>query len=157
MGGGAALKKLYRAFLGFALIGLLGGLFGCRNVIQDSGSTDIGETVSQAQGGEQPLKPVTSVYSPPAGLFAVDLTEEDPSNSQITFQYDKRGRIALCSYQISGEDIRLQYSYNGEFIQISGFSGSRVAETRQYQAKAEYDPSIPFSEHDGYYFKGFTF
>ena len=142
-----------RAITALLLLALLCALSGCGDGVIRA-TEDPGPAVSR-----EPVPLVTGeqAFCPPVGLFDVDLTAEDPSNSQITFLYDDRGRIALCQYEISGVTIYLKYSYNGKSIRIDAYADIKEVTHEYYEAKAEYDPSIPFIVHDGYYFKGFAF
>ena len=96
-------------------------------------------------------------YRPPAEFIKIDMTSNDPSTDSIQFQYDELGRVSQCYYKIDNEDIYLSYSYEGTQIQIYGFSGTIVVEDKKLEAKGEFDASLGFVEHEGYYFKGFSF
>ena len=101
-----------------------------------------------------------SAYVTPAEIVTLDLTQEDPSNDVMRFEYYADGSIKRCCYQISGYDVIVSYNYDGDatlhaFLVTEG-TETEVA-TKVFRDVGSYDPAVGFSVHEGYYFKGFTF
>ena len=98
------------------------------------------------------------VYQTPADFKSIDLTAEDPSADDLTFAYDDQGRISNIYYVVDGVNIGVSYNYNDDegTVQILAFSGDTVAADETFTL-GEYDPEGGFTEHEGYYFKGYSF
>lgn len=111
---------------------------------------------------EKTTEPVSSKtdsisYKNPAELFELELNKDDISNEDIKFKYDELGRITGCSYQYDGNDIYVNYDYSDSEVQIYAFSNDVVADDQKIALTSEYNPDIGFVEHNGYYFKGYSF
>ena len=96
-------------------------------------------------------------YVPPARLFKLDLSLEDPSNSDVKFEYDDEGRIIGVAYSIDDYRVSLQYKYDGRSITIFGFIGDIIVAHEELEASTDFDKSLGFIEYREYYFFGYSF
>ena len=127
-------------------------LVGC-----SSNNTKQNDTTPSPSANTSVERSEVEAYRPPSNVIKIDLKVDEPSNSQITFKYDDEGKISQCYYKIDNTEIYLSYTYDGNKIQIYGFSGSIVVADEVFEAKADFDPTSGFVEYKGYYIKGFNF
>lgn len=50
--------------------------------------------------------------------FDVDTSKEDPSNDDIRFEYDNKGRISKCYYEVNDIEVSQAYIYTDDTVQI---------------------------------------
>ena len=103
------------------------------------------------------LSAVMEAYKPPAEVVKIDLNAKDPSTDEMRFTYDEDGRVTQCSYSIDGTTVNVSYSYKINSVQIYAFMSDFIVGDQKIQLRGEYDPSVGFTEVDGFYLKGYTF
>jgi len=97
-------------------------------------------------------------FKPPAELFNIDMSADDPSIEGIRFVFDAEGRVDQCYYSIGEDVIFLSYSYEDKLIKVYGFiENGTIIVDESFEAKTDFDPSVGFENNRGYYFKGFEF
>lgn len=106
---------------------------------------------SSSQTSEQ-INDLVSSFKPPAEVFDVDVSKDDPSNNDIRFEYDDEGRISKCYYKVNDIDVYQGYIYDDNAVQIFSYNGSIVIGDAYFE-NAVYDGNKGFSEYNGYYFK----
>ena len=147
------------ALLALLLAGGCGA--GTQSVPQDQTSQAVNaaaedETAMPADDTGADIDAVLAAYQPPADLFSVDLTAEDPSTQDIRFLYDEAGRIDRCTYRIDDQEVILSYSYDEDAVHIFGFLGSIIVADETIPVSGAFDPGAGFSVAQGYYLKGYT-
>lgn len=114
--------------------------------------------VTTSTVGEIEVQKMIDSYKVPSKVVdIIDLTEEDPSNDEISFAFNTDGSVGSCSYKANGIDYFITFTYNNNNIDVYAFSGSIVVTNTTFIAKSAYNPEIGFIEHNGYYLKGFEF
>ncbi len=119
-----------------------------------SQSENIQQTTSDNSSSQtsQEINDLVSAFKPPAEVFDINLSKDDPSNDDIRFEYDDKGRISQCYYKVNDIDVYQGYIYKDNAVQIYSYSGSIVVGDALFE-NAVYDGNKGFSEHNGYYFK----
>lgn len=111
-----------------------------------------GSQTSETTQSSKSLSELVSSYKPPAKSFDIDLSKDDPSNDDIRFEYDNKGRISKCYYEVNDIEISQAYIYTDDTVQIYAFNGSTVIDDIIFD-NVSYDDDTGFNEYDGYYFK----
>jgi len=121
---------------------------------QGGASSFANEATEQAtKATAVPVGAIIESYRAPADVVEIDMTEEDPSNDEIKFEYDDEGKISGCRYQIDGTDVYVGYSYKDDYVEMFGFIGDIVVADDIFYI-SNFDSSQGFVEYEGYYFKG---
>lgn len=115
---------------------------------QNSQSSQNSETTQSSKS----ISELVSSYQPPAKSFDVDTSKEDPSNDDIRFEYDNKGRISKCYYEVNDIEVSQAYIYTDDTVQIYAFNGSIVIDDITFD-NVSYDENTGFNECDGYYLK----
>lgn len=113
-------------------------------------------TEQQEEDKQEVLDSAGIIFQVPNKAVSIDMSAEDPSNSEIQFVYDENNRVIQCSYNIDDNEIRVVYSYTGNEVQIYAFSGDVLAADEMFTI-AGYDSAYGFTVHQGYYFRGCKF
>ncbi len=121
------------------------------NSSQSENSQQITNDSSSSQTSKQ-INDLVSSFKPPAEVFDIDVSKDDPSNDDIRFEYDDKGRISKCYYKVNDIDVYQGYIYKDNTIQIFSYNGSIVIGDMFFE-NAVYDENKGFSEHNGYYLK----
>lgn len=76
--------------------------------------------VFASDSDEDDIKKAKDEFLPPAQVVEIDYLSKDPSNDQITFEYDEYKRIIKCRYAIKNFEYEQQNNYddNSQQIQI---------------------------------------
>lgn len=117
-----------------------------------SGSTQQTTSDNSSSQTSDNIDEVISSYQPPAKVFDIDLSKDDPSNDDIRFEYDAKGRISKCYYKINNKDIYQSYTYSDDIVQIYTFCDTFVIDDVSFE-NVSYNDNTGFSEYNGYYFK----
>lgn len=115
---------------------------------QNSQSSQNSETTQSSKS----ISELVSSYQPPAKSFDVDTSKEDPSNDDIRFEYDNKGRISKCYYEVNDIEVSQAYIYTDDTVQIYSFNSSIVIDDITFD-NVSYDENTGFNECDGYYLK----
>ncbi len=107
---------------------------------------------SEDTQSSKPISELVSSYKPPAKSFDIDLSKDDPSNDDIRFEYDDKGRISKCYYEVNDIEVAQAYIYTDDTVQIYAFNGSIVIDDITFD-NVSYDENTGFNECDGYYLK----
>ena len=123
---------------------------GCSFGRSEIKSADDRSSESKSEEFEEMMKK----YRPPAEAFGIDMNKEDPSNDDIKFEFDDKGRILNCFYTVNGMEVLTTYDY--EFYEnkvwiLSFAQDSTVIADEKFEIDNESD-DIGFSECRGYYF-----
>lgn len=144
--------------IAFCLVALLCGCGTTTEKTDDTNNNSQSENTQQttdsnlsSQSSEQ-INDLLSSFQPPAEVFEIDLSNADPSNDDISFEYDEQGRISKCYYQANNIDVYQSYIYENNSVQIFSFNDSIVIGDVFFE-NVEYDENAGFSECDGYYLK----
>ena len=95
----------------------------------------------------------------PSEAVSPDLSKEDPTDDTITFRYDDQGRVESYAYMAGGKQTIVAYSYDDDknTVWILAYVGEIVAADETIELPGGFDPSAGFTEHNGYFFKGYRF
>lgn len=149
------MKKIFSCLIGIFVLCFLTSC-GCdtttnndnvnSNTIQQTTTTD---SYSETSSGSND---VISSYQPPAEVFNIDLSEDDPSNDNISFTYDSDGRITNCKYTIDNIEYNQRYTYDDSQnkVTITTYSNSTIVNEKVIDL-SKYNSNELFYIVDGYY------
>lgn len=87
---------------------------------------------------EKALNDAKEAYLPPAEVYDIDTSANDPSNEHIRFTYDDRSRIISCHYEIDGKAYQQDYIYYDD--------NEKVVITTYYEDTSVSTVTIPYEE-----------
>ena len=95
----------------------------------------------------------------PKDAVSPDISKDDPSDDSISFKYDDLGRVDSYTYQANGKKMVVGYIYDDEksSVWILGYADEIVAVDETLELTGSFDASLGFTEHNGYFFKGYKF
>ena len=102
---------------------------------------------------------MTKLYKTPSQFETIDTSLEDPSTAtmKFIFEEDEKARISGIYYTIDDHLVMVNYAYTDDNkVKIVAFAESTLVADLEF-ALPEYDPNAGFTEHEGYYFKGYKF
>ena len=95
-------------------------------------------------------------YVYPADAISPDLSKDDPSDDNIRFIYDDKGRVTTYKFTANEKVFMICYEYKDNTVNVTGFVDDVVGDSRTFQLP-EFDASAGFTEYGGYFFKGYKF
>ena len=102
---------------------------------------------------------MAKLYKTPSQFESIDTSLPDPSTATIKFIFeeDEKARISGIYYTIDDHLVMVNYAYTDDNkVKIVAFAESTLVADLEFTLP-EYDPDAGFTEHDGYYFKGYKF
>lgn len=97
---------------------------------------------------------IISFYKPPAEVFDIDLSKDDPSNDDIVFSFDNYDKIRSCTFTINGFEYIQIYTYDdsAQTVTINAYSNGIVVDEKELDYNEIADSSY-VENLDGYYIK----
>ncbi|MBR1738818.1 MAG: hypothetical protein IJ737_00860 [Ruminococcus sp.] len=127
---------------------------GTKETSAPSGNT---ATAEETNENKETPEPDEFGYLKPADAFDIDLTADDPSTEDVKFVYDDEGRVVSIAYLVNGKQILVSYNYeSADTVTVIAFADDTVAAMFDLPLPS-FDPTAGFTEHEGYYFKGYAF
>lgn len=119
--------------------------------IQSDSSKQTTNDISSYQTSDN-VDEIVSSYKPPAEVLNIDLSKDDPSNDDIMFSYDSKGRISNCRYTTDGIEYNQIYNYDDaeKKVTITTYSNSIVVDEKIIDL-SDYSNNGFFDIVDGYY------
>lgn len=117
-----------------------------------SGSTQQTTSYNSSSQTSDNIDEVISSYQPPAKVFDIDLSNDDPSNDDIRFEYDDKGRISNCIYKINDIEYNQVYTYDDSknTVIITTYSNNTIVDEKVIELSEHSDNDF-FDVVDGYY------
>lgn len=94
----------------------------------------------------------------PSKAVSPDLSKSDPSDDNIKFIFDAKGRVESYKYKADQKEFMVTYSYKEDQkkVDIYSFSGDIIVGEEHFELP-DFDDSQGFIEKDGYFFNKYKF